>query len=308
MVASSTSSSTTISAASSSPLIFQQTDQNSFSSQSWYDDNWFDLGSGFNGTVTDLTLNGKINAKEFFASHVLLQEFKDMHYTATSTVAPPPLTTPTDLGVSFDPLAMQLALTWGTSTDPDWSATAPIPVIAGNSYLIGVRAVDNFGDISGVVTTTWHFPPGFVLYKLSPGLSYANQKFIVATDTVLNSIRIFTSNFQTGARNPDAASCLPSLFYSDGTSSYRTIGSDGGYVGYGCAGEVTFSFASSSPALIAGDQYQWIFQTDTHNPSTDASVQFYGTTIDTAGGTFSDSSLANARFVLNSSSGVIFAN
>ena len=249
---------------------------------SWYDDNWFELGNGFAGTLNALTLEGAVSSQDYFASHVALQEFKDKNYTATvqsfpisddapftytmatttfsglsiplkpyfyyrlatvqdrqnrsvilagvattttgmvmwnnfiygtgrveytepffpfmemagvsatSTLTPPPLTTPTNLAENFDELGMQLNLLWSTSTDPDWSANplhyemnyststklsdngwaapAAIPVAMGNPYLIGVRAMDNFGDVSAAATTTWNFPAGFVPYLLSPEL------------------------------------------------------------------------------------------------------------------------------------------
>jgi murein DD-endopeptidase MepM/ murein hydrolase activator NlpD len=415
VIVSSTPSSLAIS---SSSIIFQQLDHSANSAQSWYDDNWYNLGNGFSGTLNSLTLEGRVSNQDYFASHVALQEFKDPNYTAmvqqfvisdnapftytmatttfsdldiplrpyfyyrlatiqdyqnrsvilagtsatgtmmwdnfvygtgrveytgsfmpfmvmtgvtaTSTLTPPALTMPTNLVTSFNPTALQLGLSWSTSTDPDWAAnplhydvnystsnafvddewgaTLPLQLAPGNSYLLGVRAADDFGDVSAIATTTWNFPEGFVAYTLSPGFSYANQEFILSTTTVLDSIKIFTTNFGTGARNPDAASCSLALFYEYATSSYQMIPADNGYSGYGCAGDLTFSFASSSPVIQANQPYQWIFQAQTGNPSTQASVQFYGTASDTAGGPFSDPSLVNARFEINSSSGPVFAN
>ena len=65
---------------------------------------------------------------------------------------------------------MQLNLAWGTSTDPDWPANplhyemnyststqlsdagwivpGPIPLATGNTYLVGIRAADDYGDVS----------------------------------------------------------------------------------------------------------------------------------------------------------------
>ena len=60
--------------------------------------------------------------------------------------------------------------------------------------------------------------------------------------------------------------------------------------------------------LLAGTSYQWIFQAQTGNPSTLASVQMYGTASDTVGGPFSDLELANARFIVRDPNGVILAN
>jgi hypothetical protein len=178
----------------------------------------------------------------------------------------------------------------------------------GNSYLIGVRAVDNYGAVSALATTTWNFPPGFEKYYVTPGLSYATQDFMVPTSTTLNSIEIFTTNLQTTARFTQAVHCSLSLTDLYGSTISGTISSDNAYYGGDCAGDVLFSFASSLPQLLPNDPYRWTFEADTQNPSTQAWVQFYGTAENSAGGFFSDPSVANARFVINGQSGPVFAN
>jgi murein DD-endopeptidase MepM/ murein hydrolase activator NlpD len=400
--------------------LFTQLDDDTNSPGSWYDDNWFELGNGFSGTLTALTLQGKINDRSYFASHISLQEFRDKNYTvmiqefpisndapftsaiasttfdglsiplkpyfyyrlttledwqnrsvilagtattttgvamwnnfiygagrveyttpffpfmimegvaATSSPVPPPLTTPAYLTTSLDQLTMQLDLSFGTSTDPDWpanplhyqmnysTATAlsddrwvtptPIPVATGSVYLVGVRAVDNYGDVSGVATATWNLPPGFAPYLLSPGLGYAYQYFTVPSTSTLRSIEIFTANFGTSAANPDTAGCGLQLFDENNSSSLGMTQSDNSFNGYACAGGLVFSFASSSPIVYPGHRYHWIYTVSTGNPTSAAGVQFYGTAIDTAGGSFSDPSLANAKFVLTGDAGVLFGN
>jgi hypothetical protein len=407
-------------ATSTSDIFFEQPDDGAVSPASWYDDNWFELGSGFAGMLNTLTLEGKVSDQNYFASQVTLQEFKDKNYTAmvqefpisdnapftpvmatttfsglsiplkpyfyyrlttvqdwqnrsvllagtattttgtvmwdnfiygtgrvestapffpfmvmegvaaTSTATPPPITTPTNVAANFDELGMQLNLSWSTSTDPDWPANplhyevnyststsfsdsgwggaGPIPVAVGNSYLIGVRAEDGYGGMSAIATTTWSFPPGFTPYLLSPELGYANQYFTVPSTSTLQSIELFTTNFQTNAKNPDAAGCSLAFLYPESIVSVGMQPADNSYSGYGCAGHLTYSFASSSIPLVPGKQYQWIFEASTGNPSTGADVQFYGTATDTAGGGFNDSSLVNAKFVVNGDSGVLFAN
>ncbi len=422
-VASSTSSSTASSSDSggaSNPSLFAQFDDSVDSQSSWYDDNWFELGNGFSGTLNTLTLEGKVSDQLYYGSHVALQEFKDKNYTvmiqqfpisdnapftpviatatfsglsislkpyfyyrlttmqdfqnrsvilagtattttgtmmwdnfiygeggvqftepffpfmvmegiaATSTLTPPPLTTPTNLAMQFDDLGMQLSLSFGTSTDPDWSANplhyemnyststtlsdadwsalGSIPVAIGNSYLIGVRAEDNFGDVSAVVTTTWNFPPGFSPYHLSPELNYAYQYFTVPVTSTLQSIQLFTANFLTGARNPDVTGCSLELFDEYDLSSLGVIPSDNGFSGYSCAGTPIFNFTSSPFVLSPSHIYHWVFQDQTWNPSTAAVVQFYGTGVDAAGGLFSDPSLVNAKFVVTGDTGVLFSN
>jgi|GEM_PF-1081045 hypothetical protein len=400
--------------------LFSQLDDSANSNGSWYDDNWFYLGNGFAGTLTTLTLKGKVSDVDYLASQVFLQEFKDKNYTvlvqefpisgnapftptmatttfaglsiplkpyfyyrlitvqdwqnrsvilagttttttgttmwnnfiygigrvestgpffpfmvmegtfATSTLTPPPLTTPTNLAERFDELGMQLDLSWSTSTDPDWpanplhyemnyststsfagfgwSAAGSIPVVAGNSYLIGLRAADNYGDVSAAVTTTWNFPPGFTPYELSPSLGYAYQYFTVPSTSTLESIALFTTDVQTSARYLESVGCSLQLFDEYNLSSVGVTPSDNGFGGSGCGGTPTFSFASSSLMLYPDHRYHWVFTAQTGNPSTGASVQFYGTAVDTAGGAFSDPSLANAKFTVTGDTGVLFSN
>jgi hypothetical protein len=249
---------------------------------------------------------------------------------ATSTLLPPPLTAPAILGETFDELKMQLNLSFSTSTDPDWPANplsyqvnyststvlsddgwvapGPIPLVTGNTYLIGVRAVDDFGDASAVATATWDFPAGFTPYVLSPGLGYASQYFAVHSTSTLGSIQLFTTNVQTGARYTESVGCSLQLFDEYGSSPVVVTPSDNGFSGYGCAGALTFSFASSSPMLYPDHRYHWAFTAQTGNPSTGAWVQFYGTATDTAGGPFSDPSLVNAKFTVTGDAGTLFSN
>jgi len=400
--------------------LFAQLDDGAVSRESWYDDNWFELGNGFSGTLTALTLEGKVSEPEYFASHVTLQEFKDSGYTvmvqqfpisddapftpamatatfsglsirlkpyfyyriatvqdyqnrsvllagttttatgtamwdnfiygtgvayytepffpymtmdgvlATSTLTPPPITTPGNLAESFDGLGMKLNVSFSTSTDPDWpanqlhyqmnyststalsddewTAPAPIPLVAGNSYIVGVRAIDNYGDASAVATATWNFPPGFVPYLLSPSIGYASQYFTVPSTSTLRSIQLFTANFETNDRYPYYISCSLQLVDEYDFLPYGTTPSDNGFNGYDCGAAPVFSFASSSLVLHPDHMYHWVFTFQTGSPILGASVQFYGTATDTAGGAFSDPSLANAKFTVTGDAGVMFSN
>ncbi|HUC31673.1 MAG TPA: M23 family metallopeptidase [Candidatus Paceibacterota bacterium] len=249
---------------------------------------------------------------------------------ATSTPVPPPLTTPTNLAASFDQLGMQLTITWASSTDPDWpanplhyemnyststslsdagwTAPGPIPVAVGNSYLIGVRARDNYGAVSAAATATWNFPAGFTQYLLSPSLSYAYQYFTVPSTSTLQSIQLFTTNAQTSARNIEAVWCSVQVFDEYDLSSLGMTPGDNSFYGYDCAGTPTFTFASSPLVLYPSHRYHWVFTMETGNYLTGASVQFYGTAANTAGGLFGDPSLVNARFIVNGDSGVVFSN
>ena len=239
---------------------------------------------------------------------------------ATSTLTPPPLPPPSDLIIDFDEMNMWITPSFSISPNPDWPAdpldfdmeittstslsdsgwipvAGPTSVIFPDTYLIGIRAKDNYGAVSVPVTTTWNFPSGFAPYILSSGLGYAAQYFSMPATSTLQSIQLFTTNFQTGSKNPDTNYCTLELH--DGSLVTQ---SDVAYTGYGCADSPMFSFASSSPVLSPGRQYQWVFTM--HG----GGVQLYGTTADTAGGAFSDPSLVNAKFIVNGDLGVLFSN
>lgn len=400
--------------------LFAQLDNSTQSIFSWYDDNWFELGNGFAGTLNSLTLEGAVSGVDHFASHVSLQEFKDKDYTtmiaefpisdaapftptiasttfaglsiplkpyfyyrlatlqdyqnrsvilagtatttvgvamhdnfvygtgrveytspffpfilmdgafATSTLTPPPLTTPSNIAETFDELGMQLTVSFSTSTDPDWpgnpigyemnyststtlsdagwASPAPIPLAIGNTYLIGIRAADSFGNLSAVATATWNFPAGFAPYLLSPATGYAYQYFTVPSTSTLQSIQLFATNLQTNARYVISVGCSLQLFDEYGSSSVGVTPSDNGFNGYDCVGAPIFSFASSAFVLHPDHRYHWVFIAQTGNLSTGAGEQFYGTATNTAGGAFSDPSLANAKFTVTGDTGVLFSN
>jgi hypothetical protein len=249
---------------------------------------------------------------------------------ATSTLTPPALTLPTNLAENFDELRMQVSLSWSTSTDPDWPANplhyemnyststvlsdanwidpGSIPVAMGNSYLIGVRALDNYGAISAAATTTWNFPLGFTPYLLSPPLSYAHQYFTVPSTSTLQSIQLFTTNFQTGARYNTNIMCYLELFDEYDLSSLGMTPADSGVSGAACGSNPVFTFASSPLVLYPDHRYHWVFTASTGNPSTGASTQFYGTAAQTADSPFSDPSLGSAKFTVAGDSGVLFSN
>jgi hypothetical protein len=106
----------------------------------------------------------------------------------------------------------------------------------------------------------------------------------------------------------ESMGCYMELFDSYHQSSIGMTQSDNGFSGYGCAGTPTFFFSSSSLVLYPDHLYHWVFVATTGNPSTGASVQFYGTATNTAGGLFSNPSLVNARFTMIGDTGVLFSN
>jgi hypothetical protein len=251
-----------------------QPEDDANSMPSWYSDTWYDLGTGFYGTIRSLTLKGHVTPTPYFASHLSLDEFLDAGYTiknqtfdisddapftanatsvtisgldihlqpnkyyrldgyneyqnrsivllgtaATGTamansfapgfgrveyryqfypylawtfipnwpaLAPP--NPPPGLATSFDLGGSALNINWGVATDPDtvstlltyeyavststsldgatWqpvgqSFSARVPVIYPNSYLVAVRARDDFGNVSAPAAVSWNFPADY---------------------------------------------------------------------------------------------------------------------------------------------------
>ncbi len=395
---------------------------------SWYDDNWYKLGTGFYGTVYALTFEGGVTGRgdNLQDSTVLLQEYLDSNYSTKNrefvisqgkdftnefkqviiknlniplqpnkyyrlwtsnglqnayvalkgTAAPscdspcgdamwnefvfnqgrtehiyrfypfiqavmqknfPAQSAPTSpaiTDVSFDELGSRVIVSWASSTDADttdnlikyefnYSSSTELspdgwvevgrtsrdfPVEFPNSYTFGVRAKDDFGNTSAPTVQNWSFPSGFSPTVLSNSLGSADQNFVLASDGILGSIKVFTTDISTSARFVDALSCGLSLYDVDAGGDIPTATSETTHFGNDCTGSPTFAFGTA-PEIISGHHYRWHFVISTGNPSTGASVKFWGKMIDTAGGLFSDPSIVNARFeITDSGGGTLFKN
>ncbi|MEK7195110.1 MAG: peptidoglycan DD-metalloendopeptidase family protein, partial [Patescibacteria group bacterium] len=57
-----------------------QPEDTDISHWSWYSDNWYELGTGFYGTVYAMMLEGYVDASDYLASHISLLEFTDPEY------------------------------------------------------------------------------------------------------------------------------------------------------------------------------------------------------------------------------------
>jgi hypothetical protein len=51
------------------------------STGSWYDDNWYNLGTNFSGIIRSITLKGFIDSDAYLKSHVYLDEYTDSGYS-----------------------------------------------------------------------------------------------------------------------------------------------------------------------------------------------------------------------------------
>ncbi len=124
-------------------------------------------------------------------------------------------------------------------------------------------------------------------------ITAGTQTFMAAATGVVGTIRIFTTNFGTSSRYPDTNSCyLTVRDDADGTLLGR---SDNSFSGYGCAGDLMFTFKDSHPFLTEGTRYRWDYVFGGQNFS---SISFLGSTTGETGETFSLPPLAEARFMI----------
>jgi hypothetical protein len=289
------------------------------SNGSWYDDNWYDLGTGFYGLIRSLTLEGFVDSSDYFASHLYLDEYLDPNYTqlnqtytisdnapftdglqkitiggldiplqpnkyyrlrtyqdyqnrsvilagtsATGTamydeyiygtgivrnlynfypylagvIIPnyPPLAAPNppaNATTSFDSLNSILNFSWSPATDPDttsslltyewniatsttagdaapaldptaWQSVGKIfsasaPVAFGDTYTIGIRAIDDLGNIGQPLIIPWNFPAGYTPpiqqldHSVGIGGTGGAQKITFAATTTVSGIAFWTS-------------------------------------------------------------------------------------------------------------------
>jgi hypothetical protein len=189
-------------------------------------------------------------------------------------------------------LLLQGTYTTGTAMYASNFLTSVDPVVTYYSFM-------PFIDMEG--------SPG-VADQLSAPLASASQSFVAPVGGTLQSIEVFTTNFSAYGGDPNVSACDISLNDLDVTSIDGPPTSDNQYSRSDCAGDLTFSFASSSVPIFSGHHYLWTFMMPTGTSSPQATVQFYGTSINTTGGMFGDPSLINARFVVTSASGTLFSN
>ncbi len=117
------------------------------------------------------------------------------------------------------------------------------------------------------------------------------QSFVAATSGTLTAIEVFTGNFGSASKYPDTNDCYLTL--SDAATGALLATSDNRYHGYGCGGDLRFSFRSAAPHLAEGSSYRWSYVFGSQNRS---SITFFGTATDTIGGSFTVAPLADARF------------
>lgn len=123
----------------------------------------------------------------------------------------------------------------------------------------------------------------------------ASQTFVAPIAARVGSLEIFTANFGTNSRNPDTNACSVSI--SDDETGAFLASADNGFNGFGCAGDLLFTFNNAQPLLQAGHRYRWNFGLSGFSPS----LSFAGSAADTVQGSFSAPAIANAEFILRAS-------
>ncbi|TSC60605.1 MAG: hypothetical protein LiPW15_483 [Parcubacteria group bacterium LiPW_15] len=246
-----------------------------------------------------------------------------------------PPSRPENISLNFDENLTKLNLFWSTSTDADsldseityetnfststelststWTLqgktdSASIDVIPGNTYMVGARAIDDFGNASEANTIFWNFPDGYKPAVMSGSLTAASQDFIAQTDANVSEINIYTTAFSKRRDwpPPPINPCGISFFEVNTSSTISLLGSSNTYEDEACAGApLKFTFSSPIP-LLAGHTYRWQFNlSGGSNYFGYPTVKFYGRTENNLGGPFSDPSLASAKFSLKDTSGGI---
>jgi len=152
------------------------------------------------------------------------------YHFQTSTPASAAPTVPTDLATIFDPFYSIITVLWHGSTDLDtknnsltyqinystssalsdtgWQLVGtPLATSTGvtfpNAYTIGVRAMDDFGNVSAIATTTWSFPVDYVPLPSQGGHDSAiatiqgspmGQQVFIATTSTIDAVALWMQN------------------------------------------------------------------------------------------------------------------
>jgi hypothetical protein len=117
-----------------------------------------------------------------------------------------------------------------------------------------------------------------------------SQIFTPTASGNLGSLEVFTANFSTGSLNPSANQCYINLYDEDTSTFIATSGNT--YFGFGCAGDLMFTFYGSQPLLQVGTHYRWDYLMTGLFPT----ITFLGSASNTVGGIFSVPPVVNAEF------------
>ncbi len=218
--------------------------------------------------------------------------------TPTSTRPNPP----SDISFDFESFHSILSAGWPSAVDSDtpdgslryefnyttstvlmdnlWLPTASVgtwrqvslPVIFGNKYKIGVRAIDDFGNVSDVMERDWNFPAGYVPlphqgdHGSNIGLiAGQSQKFLMSRDAAIDQVAMWVGNSHNSTSY--AASYLVIAADNHGTPG-TILATSSLIINSGCSscdqGENIYAFADPVD-LFAGREY-WLAPIDGPSP------------------------------------------
>ncbi|MDZ7345077.1 MAG: lamin tail domain-containing protein, partial [candidate division KSB1 bacterium] len=234
------------------------------------------------------------------------QASKDIKFSLSGIVMSDVLFTeppsqPQNLQINFDRFNSELDLSWDAATDSDsgfhyqinyttsttlsadgWrsvgtSTTASIPLVYPNAYKIGVRARDDFYNVSTSTVSEWRFPDDFravdslvsqldtnqgIIEGFGQGIGTTveyGQTFTVATTSVPYSIRLNTEGTAGG-------SCWVKIYAAESIASadfqnpVATTGILGGGGSNACDASPSKTFYFSSTGVLnPGANYIWIY-------------------------------------------------
>ena len=122
-------------------------------------------------------------------------------------------------------------------------------------------------------------------------LTVGAQAFVPAASGTIGTIEVFTRDFGSNSKYPEGNTCYLTL-YNDATGE-KIATSDNTYYGYGCAGDLRFTFKDSRPMVTEGSSYRWEYVFGAQNFSR---ISFLGSASDTVEGAFRGSGIADAEF------------
>ncbi len=144
--------------------LFSQPVDSAISHWSWYSNNWYELGSGFAGTLRTITLRGYIDNSYFSTSHLWFDEFKDPAYSylvRTITISDNAPFTAEMSTTTIDGLSVTLKpyFYYRLGTRQDYQNRS---VILAGSDATGTAMWNNYRWGVGIVTNLYAFMPFMV--------------------------------------------------------------------------------------------------------------------------------------------------
>ncbi len=229
-----------------------------------------------------------------YAGFGLVAVDKNRYYFRETAPSSTPPFAPGDLTLQFDDLHSILNLSWLAATDPDssdgvltyeinyststeagfsastWQSveknlTGGVPAIFGNSYKVGMRAVDDFGNVSLLTERNWNFPSGFAPLPnqsdSSQHFGYSNgagQRFLVSSSTAISRVAMIMGNGGAGSKTKVILG-----IYSDTGGAKGELIATSAFIEEDWPQETVRSkrghmFNFPQPVVLTGGSYYWL--------------------------------------------------